>query len=47
MKDGFVLKNKNNLAVSEEDINLINNLTRRKFAKEEVYVFRLFFAIMI
>ena len=39
MKDGFVIKNKNNLAVSEEDINLINNLTRRKFTKEEVYVF--------
>ncbi len=39
MKDGFVIKNKNSSQISSEDIDLINKLTRRKFTKEEVYVF--------
>ena len=39
MKDGYVIKSKSNQAVSENDLELINKLTRRKFAAEEVYTF--------
>ena len=39
MKDGYVIKSKANQAVSENDLELINKLTRRKFTAEEVYTF--------
>ncbi len=38
MKDGYVLKNFSN-NVMDEELSLINKLTRRKFCAEEVYVF--------
>jgi hypothetical protein len=39
MKDGYVIKNKSMPKTSGEDLELINKLTRRKFAEEEVYIF--------
>lgn len=39
MKDGYILKNKSASVLSNEELSLINNLTRRKFTQEEIYVF--------
>lgn len=38
MKDGLIIE-KSNKQLSNEDIKLINNLTRRKFSNDEVYTF--------
>lgn len=39
MKDGYVIKNKSVVKVSDEDLKLINKLTRRNFTEEEIYTF--------
>jgi len=39
MKDGYVLKGKSSSLASSEELGLINNLTRRNFTSEEIYVF--------
>lgn len=39
MKDGFVIKSKSNSVISEDDLSLINKLTRRKFKADEIYTF--------
>lgn len=38
MKDGYILKNLSN-NILDDDLSLINKLTRRKFSAEEVYIF--------
>ena len=39
MKDGYILKNFNSELVSDEELSLINNYTRRELKKDEVYIF--------
>ena len=39
MKDGYVVKNKSESKVTEEELELINKFTRRKFTQEEIYTF--------
>ena len=39
MKDGYVIKNKSAPNASNEDLELINKLTRRNFTEEEIYIF--------
>lgn len=39
MKDGYVIKSSSNDALIQDELDLINNYTRRKLKKEEVYIF--------
>ncbi len=39
MKDGYVIKSKNSGQPTKEELELINNYTRRKLTEDEVYVF--------
>ena len=39
MKDGFIVKSAVSHNITGEDLELINNFTRRKFKQEEIYVF--------
>ena len=39
MRDGYVIKSKNEPKISAEELECINKLTRRKFTEEEVYTF--------
>ena len=41
MKGGYVVKSKNETKVLNQDLELINKLTRRKLSEDEVYVFSL------
>ena len=39
MKDGFVIKSSSDYILEQRDLDLINNYTRRKLSKDEVYIF--------
>lgn len=39
MKDGFVIKSSPDYILEQRDLDLINNYTRRKLSKDEVYIF--------
>lgn len=39
MKDGIIIKSKNNSNISKKDLDLINKFTRRNFKEDEIYVF--------
>lgn len=39
MKDGFVIKNSSEYILEQNDLNLINNYTRRNLKKDDVYIF--------
>lgn len=39
MKDGYILKNNCEYILEQNDMNLINNYTRRKLTRDEVYIF--------
>ena len=43
MQDGYVIKSKSSSSISSQELDLINNLTRRKFTAEEIYVFSVVF----
>ena len=36
---GYIVKSKTGSKVSDEDLKLINKLTRRNFSEDEVYIF--------
>ncbi len=39
MKDGYVIKNKSESKITDNELALINKFTRRNFSKEEIYTF--------
>ena len=39
MKEGYIVKNAKNLKLSNDDLEMINKLTRRNFEENEVYTF--------
>ena len=39
MKDGYVLKSNSDYVLEQTELDLINQYTRRKLSRDEVYIF--------